>query len=92
MCASNLTRDYVGDWFSGLSNYNQQSSLWPRHVAVVETGRLMLQRPTYIGPHRDFIAVENILPPLTVTEPGWALQMMFFDFVRRRLEDDLPTT
>jgi hypothetical protein len=85
----NLTRDYVGEWFSALANYNPQSTIWPRHQAVVETSQPTLQRPTYIGPHRDFIAVENVLLPLTVTEPGWGMQMMFFDFVRRRLEDDI---
>jgi len=86
----NLTRDYVGEWFSELTNYNPQSTIWPRHQGVVERGLPTLQRPTYIGPHRDFIAVENVLMPLTVAEPGWGMQMMFFDFVRRRIEDGLP--
>lgn len=84
----NLSRDYVGKWFSQLDNFNQQSSLWSRHQAVAEKAQPMLQRPTYIGPYRDFIAVENIMLPVTVEQPGWALQMMFFDFVRRKFEDD----
>jgi hypothetical protein len=43
----------------------------------------MLQRPTYVGPHKDFIAVENILLPLGTAQAGWGMQMMFIDFIRR---------
>ncbi|MDY0871472.1 PAS domain-containing protein [Dongia rigui] len=84
----NLSRDYVGLWFSGLVNYNPQSTIWPQHKKVALHGLPMLQRPTYIGPHRDFIAVENVLLPLTVPDKNAAMQIMFFDFVRRRLDED----
>jgi hypothetical protein len=83
----NLSRDYVGHWFSTLANYNSESTLWPRHEKVALEGLPMLQRPTYIGPHRDFIAVENVLLPLSVPDDNAAMQIMFFDFVRRRMED-----
>lgn len=86
----NLSRDYVGLWFSGLANYNQQSTIWPQHEKVALEGRPRLQRPTYIGPHRDFIAVENVLLPLSLPDDNGAMQIMFFDFVRRRLEDETP--
>jgi hypothetical protein len=86
----NLARDYTGMWFSDLPNYNPASTIWPRHKLVAETGRPMLQRPTYVGPHRDFIAVENILLPLGVARAGWAMQLMFIDFIRRKASDGLP--
>ncbi len=86
----NLSRDYVGLWFSTLANYNSDSTIWPRHVKVAREGLPVLQRPTYIGPHRDFIAVENVLLPLSLTDDNGAMQIMFFDFVRRRLEDETP--
>ncbi len=85
----NLSRDYTGQWFSELVNYNRNSTIWPRHQLVAETGLPILQRPTYIGPHRDFVAVENILMPLSVPHPGWSMQIMFFDFIRRRVEDEI---
>ncbi|WP_374379825.1 PAS domain-containing protein [Dongia sp.] len=85
----NMSQNYVGRWFSDIPNYAPTSTIWPRHQLVAETGVPILQRPTYIGPHRDFIAVENILMPLAVPEPGWSMQLMFIDFVRRRIEDEI---
>lgn len=81
----NLSRDYVGHWFSELPNYDANSTLWPRHKLADENGQPMLQRPTYIGPHKDFIAVENVLLPLAVPQAGWAMQIMFFDFIHKTL-------
>ncbi len=81
----NLSRDYVGRWFSEFANYDATGSIWPRHKLVDETGRPMLQRPTYVGPHNDFIYVENVLMPLTVKQPGWGMQMMFIDFIRKKV-------
>ncbi|WP_133615008.1 PAS domain-containing protein [Dongia mobilis] len=80
----NLARDYVGHWFSEFPNYSASSNIWPRHCAVAESGRPMLQRPTYVGPNKDFIYVENILLPLSVDNPGWSMQMMFLEFISKR--------
>ena len=79
----NLSRDYAGHWFSEFPNYDASSSIWPRHKLLDETGQPMLQRPNYVGPHNDFIYVENILLPLGVEEPGWGMQLMFIDFIRK---------
>lgn len=81
----NLSRDYVGHWFSEFPNYDVTGTIWPRHKLVAETGKPMLQRPTYVGPHKDFIAVENVLLPLTAAQEGWAVQLMFIDFIRKPL-------
>lgn len=81
----NLSRDYVDHWFSEFPNYDATGTIWPRHKLVDETGRPMLQRPTYVGPHKDFIAVENVLLPLDLPEAGWAMQLMFIDFIRKPL-------
>ncbi|WP_374309685.1 PAS domain-containing protein [Dongia sp.] len=79
----NLSRDYVGEWFSAIPNYAPGSTIWPRHQLVDELQKPMLQRPTYVGPHKDFVAVENILLPLGAPQAGWGMQMMFIDFIRR---------
>lgn len=79
----NLSRDYAGHWFSEYPNYDASGTIWPRHKLVAETRRPMLQRPTYVGPHNDFIYVENVLLPLTLKRPGWAMQLMFIDFIRK---------
>jgi hypothetical protein len=79
----NLSRDYVGHWFSEYPNYDQTGSIWPRHKLVDETQQPMLQRPTYVGPHKEFIHVENVLLPLSASQPGWSMQLMFIDFIRK---------
>ncbi len=50
----NLSRDYVGHWFTEFPNYDPTGTIWPRHKLVDETQLPMLQRPTYIGPHKRF--------------------------------------
>lgn len=79
----NLSRDYVGHWFSEYPNYDATGTIWPRHKLVAETQRPILQRPTYVGPHNDFIYVENILLPLDTKQAGWSMQLMFIDFIRK---------
>lgn len=86
------SRRYVGHWFSEYPNYDATGTIWPRHKLVVENLQPMLQRPTYIGPHNDFIYVENILLPLGATQPGWGMQMMFIDFIRKKLRPSRPFT
>lgn len=86
----NLSRNYVGHWFTALANFKPGGTIWPRHEKVALEGLPILQRPTYIGPHRDFIAVENLLLPLALPVDNAVMQIMFFDFVRRRLDDE-PT-
>lgn len=79
----NLSRDYVGHWFSEYPNYDPTGNIFPRHKLVAENLQPMLQRPNYVGPHKEFIYVENVLMPLAVAQPGWAMQMMFIDFIRK---------
>lgn len=83
MVRNNLSRDYVGHWFSEYPNYDASGTIWPRHKLVHESSRPMLQRPTYVGPHNDFIYVENVLMPLATDQPGWSMQLMFIDFIRK---------
>nr|WP_298682166.1 PAS domain-containing protein [uncultured Dongia sp.] len=83
----NFARDYVGKWFSEIPNYDTTSTIWPRHKLQVENNLPMLQRPNYVGPHKEFVAVENVLLPLSVTQPGWSMQIMFIEFVRKKLPD-----
>lgn len=83
MVRQNLSRDYVGHWFSEYPNYDASSTIWPRHKLVLESGQPMLQRPTYVGPHNDFIYVENVLMPLLTSQHGWGMQIMFIDFIRK---------
>lgn len=80
----NFWHDYTGQWFSADQNYNDRnSSVW-RSMELVDRNRQpLLLRPTYVGPHDDFMYVENILLPLEVEREGWGMQMIFIDFIRK---------
>jgi hypothetical protein len=78
-------KDYTGAWFSEDPKYNdRESSVW-RSLDLVEKNRQpVLLRPIYVGPHDDFVYVENILMPLQVDRAGWGMQMVFIDFIRKQ--------
>jgi hypothetical protein len=79
----NFSRDYTGHWFSEYPTVAAGSDIWRRHKQVAELGWPILQIPAYVGPHNDFGRVASVLLPLTIPRPGWGLQMMFLDFIRR---------
>ena len=82
----NFWKDYTGQWFSGDGNYgNQQSSVWQSMKLVAETGKPVLHRPVYVGPHDDFLSVENVLRPLSLDGETCGMQIIFIDFIRKKL-------
>lgn len=77
-------KDYTGEWFSDNASYgNPESSVWRSLELVARNARPVLLRPVYVGPHDDFIYVENVLMPLGVERAGWGMQMVFIDFIRK---------
>lgn len=82
----NFWKDYTGQWFSGDGNYsNRQSSVWRSMELVALEGRPVLHRPVYVGPHDDFLYVENVLLPLSRAGDTCAMQIIFIDFIRKKL-------
>lgn len=79
----NFSSDYTGHWFSEYPAVAAGSEIWQRHRQVSEIGRPILQIPAYVGPKNDFGRVASVLLPLTIPQPGWGLQLMFLDFIRR---------
>ncbi|MBK8160454.1 MAG: PAS domain-containing protein [Rhodospirillaceae bacterium] len=81
----NFWHDYTGQWFSEDPNYsNRESSVWRSLDLVERNQQPVLLRPVYVGPHDDFMYVENILLPLSVARDGWGMQMIFIDFIRKK--------
>lgn len=82
----NFWHDYTGRWFSQDQNYNnRESSVWKSMEMVYRNQQPLLLRPIYVGPHDDFMYVENILLPLSVDREGWAMQIIFIDFIRKKM-------
>ncbi|WP_303979142.1 PAS domain-containing protein [Dongia mobilis] len=81
----NFWHDYTGQWFSQDPNYNnRESSVWRSLELVDRNQQPVLLRPVYVGPHDDFMYVENILLPLGVNREGWGMQMILIDFIRKK--------
>jgi hypothetical protein len=81
----NFWHDYTGQWFSEDPNYsNRESSVWRSLDLVERNQQPVLLRPIYVGPHDDFMYVENILLPLSVERAGWGMQIIFIDFIRKK--------
>lgn len=79
-----LRRDYTGEWFSQDPLYNDpESAVWRAMTLSDREQKPVLLRPKYVGPHKDFIHVENVLLPLHVDREGWGMEMIFMDFIRR---------
>jgi hypothetical protein len=82
----NFWKDYTGQWFSTDPRYgDKESSVWKSMETVVLTGRPVLHHPVYVGPHDDFLHVENILLPLSLNGQGCGMEMIFIDFVPKKL-------
>lgn len=82
----NFWKDYTGQWFSEDSTYqNRESAVWRSLEMVESNGQPVLLRPIYVGPHDEFLYVENILLPLGLDREGWGMQMIFIDFIRKKL-------
>lgn len=82
----NFWKDYTGQWFSADPNYgNRESSVWKSMETVVLTGRPVLHHPIYVGPHDDFLHVENILLPLSLDGVTCGMQIIFIDFIPKKV-------
>jgi len=79
-----MWKEYTGEWFSEDPRYNdRESAVWLALARVEAERRPVLLRPDYVGPHKDFLHVENVLMPLGVDQAGWGMQIVFMDFVSK---------
>lgn len=81
--ATKLFRDYTGECLSTIEHQRAPSRIWTIFETVVATQRPSLNDMPYVGPHKDFLAVCDMVAPLSAD--GRTVDMLFIvvDFVRR---------
>jgi hypothetical protein len=62
--AEHLFTDHTGSWFSEIDHQKAPSQIWQNCKHVVESGEAFLAATPYVGPHRDYRQVEDVILPL----------------------------
>lgn len=74
---------FTGRRLSDIPHQRQPSQMWDNFTRVGETGLPRFNRVPYAGPHKDFLAVVDLVMPLA--SDGQTVDMLFcvVDFVPR---------
>lgn len=80
---AHLTMRYTGLRMSEIPHQRAPSRMWQNFSTVVETARPMITQVPYIGQHKDFLAAQDLITPLS--EDGSTVTMLFnlVDFLPR---------
>ncbi|QDO96129.1 PAS domain-containing protein [Ferrovibrio terrae] len=74
---------YTGKWMSELPHQQPDSRIWQNLASVTDTRQPHISRVPYVGPHKDFMSVVDLVMPLSAD--GTSVNMLFciVDFVPR---------
>ena len=80
---ANLSQRYTGLKMSAIAHQRPPSRLWSNFETVVVTRQPMITQVPYIGPHKDFLAAQDLITPLS--SDGSRVDMLFnlVDFIPR---------
>src|SRR3546814_8165607 len=80
---AHLTMRSTGRRRSEIPHQKPPSRLWENFSTVVETARPLITQVPYIGQHKDFLAAQDLITPLS--EDGRTVTMLFnlVDFLPR---------
>ena len=66
---------YTGRCFSDIDHQNNKSVIWKNLKDVSERKCPVISHPPYVGPHKDFLYVEDVIMPLA--DNGRDVDMLF---------------
>lgn len=80
---ANLSNRYTGLRMSEIPHQRPPSRLWSNFETVVTTRQPLITQVPYIGPHKDFLAAQDLITPLS--SDGSSVDMLFnlVDFIPR---------
>lgn len=80
---AHLTMRYTGLRMSGIPHQRAPSRMWKNFTAVVDARRPLFTEVPYIGQHREFLAAQDLITPLSAD--GESVDMLFnlVDFIPR---------
>ena len=59
-----LSEDWTGRWMSAIPHMAPPSRIFTSCVEVAKTAHPLHSETPYVGPHRDFVAAEDVILPL----------------------------
>lgn len=80
-----MSRSFTGLCLSEVPHQRPGSQLWGNFAAVVETARPRFNAVPYVGPHKDFLAIVDVILPLSADGAHVDMLMSFIDFVPRTI-------
>lgn len=80
---ANMSARYTGIRMSALPHQRPPGRLWESLAAVVAAREPRVNRVPYIGPHRDFLSVVDIVLPLSDDDETVTMLFCAIDFVPR---------
>jgi hypothetical protein len=79
---NHLRHDPTGQWMTNIPGQGPGNQLWAYHEHVVNTRAPLFLRPDYVGPHKEFLAIESVILPLASDHETVDMLMIFVDFLR----------
>jgi len=73
----------TGCRMSDLPHQRKPSTIWAKMERIVESGQPSTSEVPYVGPHRDFLSVQDFAAPLGDAESGVTMIFIVVDFVAR---------
>ena len=77
-----MAEDRTGQWMSAIPEHRPPSRIWDNLAKIAATGRPLLNRTPYAGPHRDFMRMESVQLPLAADGAQVDMILVFVDFLR----------
>ncbi|HLT77666.1 MAG TPA: PAS domain-containing protein [Ferrovibrio sp.] len=78
-----LSQRYTGLRMSEIAHQRPPGRLWSNFETVVRTGQPLVTQVPYIGPHKDFLAAQDLITPLSSDGSRVDMLFNFVDFIPR---------
>jgi hypothetical protein len=80
---THMTKDWTGAWMSEVEYQKPPSTIWDYHKQVAETGEPLFIKPNYVGPGKDYLAIESVMLPLAEDGRTVDMIMIFIEFMKQ---------
>ena len=77
-----MAEDRTGQRMSAIPGQRPPSRIWDNLAKIAATGEPVVNSTPYVGPHRDFVAMESLQLPLAADGANVDMILVFVDFMR----------
>ncbi|MBI3506751.1 MAG: PAS domain-containing protein [Proteobacteria bacterium] len=80
---SHMSRPYTGIHLSTIPHQKAPSRMWDNFSSVVAARAPIITNVAYVGPHKDFLQVRDIIMPLSADGANVDMLFIVVDFIAR---------